>query len=293
MAEPTPKIVSGQLRRKKKATRVPNMPEDGDIMNAEVASETTMAAMDDMPSILSAPDGMISNGTSAPESPVGGSKKEKERRVYRVGLSYACKHCGQPKKGHKCTLIAPPGDGVADPSEEKPIVEKKRPAKDPSKPADEGASKTEKTSSEKRPKKEAARETPQARTVPDAIEEPRTSIRAPVAGLVGHEDAVRLAELLEFNNPLRPPSLITPEDVEAPDVEAALALSSMSAPPASFASAPTLFSPSQFITMMGTPAPAITPGPLRFPHGLSPGALLGNLSNSPLTTSSRATMSYS
>ena len=119
-----PKIVGPTPTKNKENARA-DMPEDGDIMNAEVASETTMVAMDDVPSILSAPDGMISNGTSAPESPLGGSKKEKERRVYRVGLSYACKHCGQPKKGHKCTLIAPSGDGVADPSEEKPIVEKK------------------------------------------------------------------------------------------------------------------------------------------------------------------------
>ena len=35
---------------------------------------------------------------------VGG--KGRWDRPHRVGLIYACKHCGQPKKGHECTLIA-------------------------------------------------------------------------------------------------------------------------------------------------------------------------------------------
>ena len=36
-----------------------------------------------------------------------GGVKEKERRLHRVGLSYKCKRCGQPKKGHVCPLNAP------------------------------------------------------------------------------------------------------------------------------------------------------------------------------------------
>ena len=32
------------------------------------------------------------------------AKREKERRLNRVGLSYRCGRCGQPKKGHVCTL---------------------------------------------------------------------------------------------------------------------------------------------------------------------------------------------
>lgn len=34
----------------------------------------------------------------------GESKKDKERRLNRVGLSYRCGRCGQPKKGHVCML---------------------------------------------------------------------------------------------------------------------------------------------------------------------------------------------
>ena len=37
--------------------------------------------------------------------------KEKERRLNRVGLSYRCKVCGLPKKGHVCL-----GIGAADSS---------------------------------------------------------------------------------------------------------------------------------------------------------------------------------
>ena len=36
------------------------------------------------------------------------SKAERERRLNRVGLSYRCGRCGQPKKGHVCTV--PDGD---------------------------------------------------------------------------------------------------------------------------------------------------------------------------------------
>jgi len=46
-------------------------------------------------------------------------EEEKQRRVYRVGLSYRCGRCGKPKKGHVCDIpdgeegsLAPFGDGV-------------------------------------------------------------------------------------------------------------------------------------------------------------------------------------
>jgi len=45
-------------------------------------------------------------------------EEEKQRRVYRVGLSYRCGRCGKPKKGHVCDIpegeegsMAPFGDG--------------------------------------------------------------------------------------------------------------------------------------------------------------------------------------
>merc|ERR1719506_3028618 len=40
------------------------------------------------------------------------TKKEKERRLNRVGLSYRCGRCGQPKKGHVC--VGGPGPDGAD-----------------------------------------------------------------------------------------------------------------------------------------------------------------------------------
>jgi len=34
----------------------------------------------------------------------GTDQAGKEARLYRRGLSYRCKRCGQPKKGHNCTM---------------------------------------------------------------------------------------------------------------------------------------------------------------------------------------------
>ena len=48
--------------------------------------------------------------------PPGESKKEKEKRLNRVGLSYRCGRCGMPKKGHVCPGgdgPLPPGDGMS------------------------------------------------------------------------------------------------------------------------------------------------------------------------------------
>lgn len=216
--------------------------------------------------IIELPTAITAEGLpSMPQSPV--SKKNKEQRAYRVGLSYACKRCGQPKKGHKCTMPnAPPADGSAAASEVK-TAEKKRPVKEQTSPdAADTEGKTEKAPPAKKAKKEVAKEVPLPQT--ETKEPSQASLLQPVRD----DDVVRLAELLEFNHPERPPSLITPEDVEAPDVEAALALSSMSAPPASLTSASNLFSPNQLLTMMGTPAPLLTPH-LHFQRGISPGSL--------------------
>lgn len=50
-------------------------------------------------------DGAASANGSAQKRQKTESKREKERRLNRVGLSYRCGKCGQPKKGHIC-----PGD---------------------------------------------------------------------------------------------------------------------------------------------------------------------------------------
>lgn len=46
------------------------------------------------------------------------AKKEKERRLNRVGLSYRCGRCGQPKKGHVC-VGGPEGGAAVQP----PVIE--------------------------------------------------------------------------------------------------------------------------------------------------------------------------
>ena len=63
---------------------------------------------------------MSVSSAGSPGMPTGGfsSKKqeteeEKQRRLYRVGLSYRCGRCGKPKKGHVCDV--PEGEeGAAD-----------------------------------------------------------------------------------------------------------------------------------------------------------------------------------
>ena len=46
---------------------------------------------------------------AAEEEEMQSARREKERRLNRVGLSYRCGRCGQPKRGHVCT----PGPGGA------------------------------------------------------------------------------------------------------------------------------------------------------------------------------------
>ena len=63
---------------------------------------------------------MSVSSAGSPGMPTGGfsSKKqeteeEKQRRLYRFGLSYRCGRCGKPKKGHVCDV--PEGEeGAAD-----------------------------------------------------------------------------------------------------------------------------------------------------------------------------------
>jgi hypothetical protein len=45
--------------------------------------------------------GFSSNGFSSKKQE---TEEEKQRRLYRVGLSYRCGRCGKPKKGHVCDV---------------------------------------------------------------------------------------------------------------------------------------------------------------------------------------------
>ena len=161
-------------------------------------------------------------------------KPEKQERGYRIGLSYACKRCGQPKKGHVCT--APP-DGV---TVAQPVQKKKRPDSDQSKT---------KTPSAKRARTDEA-----AKTRPTD----------PPSALTSHEDALPAMVLSDVQALLevvdrpegRPPSLITPDD----DGEAvALSVLSTSLNSESWGQGLTpgenLFSPSQFLIHANQSAP--------------------------------------
>jgi len=200
----------------------------------------------------------------SPEMPTSpdAKKKDKEQRTYRVGLSYTCKRCGQPKKGHVCTVASDGavGTGSSDGTRPKPN-EKKRPAKEVTKSATPDASKASsdaKKDTAKRARHADAEEATPTRVLPPAATK---ALAAPITP----EDSILLTELLDrVDDAQRPPTLVTPEDDEpAPELLPFGMLSKLSPPPASLASTTNLFSPGQFLTMLGTPAPAITPG-LRF-----------------------------
>ena len=46
-------------------------------------------------------------------------EEDKQRRLYRVGLSYRCGRCGKPKKGHVCD-VPEDGEGGAGSSDAMP-----------------------------------------------------------------------------------------------------------------------------------------------------------------------------
>lgn len=50
------------------------------------------------------PDAMVEVNSGSKRKSMAESKREKERRMNRVGLSYRCGKCGAPKKGHVCML---------------------------------------------------------------------------------------------------------------------------------------------------------------------------------------------
>jgi len=162
-------------------------------------------------------------------------KNQKERMCenwrHRIGLSYACKRCGQPKKGHICTA---PADGVDATKTAKPTQKKKRPGSDESK-----------TPSTKRARKDESIEVLPT-DPPDANDAPTALVLSDVQALL---DVVDRPEG-------RPPSLITPDD----DGEAvALSVLSTNLNSESWGQGPitgeNLFSPSQFMLSVNESAP--------------------------------------
>ena len=75
-------------RRKKSPTKVGHV-------TSPLASEAAAVAVDHAPAVAEAPPAKKSRAET---------KREKEKRLNRVGLSYRCGRCGQPKKGHVCNL---------------------------------------------------------------------------------------------------------------------------------------------------------------------------------------------
>lgn len=198
---------------------------------------------------------------------------EKERRLNRVGLSYRCKYCGLPKKGHVClgkpAASSGDGSGGGDDEAKAEAKVKSKPKVATEKEADKGDDEGEiwdaaaicrdikavvpageKKAAAKRKRKEEDKGSGKEKAAMSAPPLPRVS-------------TAEKAALREEFEAVRPPSLITPEDSEGMRGPP----SSMAAPPASLLSTTSmgaLFSPSMFMTNLGTPAPVLTPG-------LSPG----------------------
>lgn len=215
--------------------------------------------------VLATPTTVLIEETNANivSPPIDTSKPKKEERAYRVGLSYACKRCGLPKKGHVCLV---PADG-AGAGEAKPVQKKKRPP--PTPPAGDSTSEAKKSKTPSTKKSRTDKVTVAPPTDPTDVE---TSPSA--------TDALALSELIDELREGRPPSLITPDD----DGEAAaLSVLSTSLNSASWGqpdvAVEASFSPSQF--MLGSaPASMVSATRLgsaglglRFEAVLSPGTL--------------------
>lgn len=233
------------------------------------------------------------------------TKKEKEKRLNRVGLSYRCGRCGLPKKGHVC-IGTGPGEGGADAVSVGGSTNKS--------PLGSDASETALGSGG------ASNDTPPGgswdldsdsifKDIKSVLQTPTAPMAAPAGGKAAKagkaanangkasggskrakaaaknmppppvmaEVASRSELLEELDFALqRPPSVITPEDGEGNRAPAG-GPGSLGVAPSSLVSATDMFSPGQLMThLLGTPTPAITPG-------LSPGTLneLGNMLQSP------------
>lgn len=211
------------------------------------------------------------------------SKAEKLARPERVGLTYRCKYCGLPKRGHVC-LVGPSGaGGEAKGSGSKPKKQKEKSEKQLAKQDSDatqegeaawdaksifkdiksvlpapGSEKKKKSSGSKRKKKDEEAEDEGSSTPLQALS-------------VAAEQAQKLQDEFEFevprSMPRPPPCVITPDDgdgtLAGPNSAGPC---SMSAPPASLASV-SAFTPGQLMShFLDTPAPPIT-------AHLSPGTL--------------------
>ena len=231
--------------------------------------------------------------------PANESKIEKERRLNRVGLSYRCGRCGQPKKGHVCNGVGEGGElgaedvgllgaalAPAEPKEKK--VKKAKKEKEPKVIVSVGDLEDSPTGQWALDSESIFKDIKTVLQTPGG--EGKGSSKAKASGskrrkkdeakamppppVLAEKAAEKSALLEELDIAMqRPPSLITPEDGD----NCRAGPSSMNPPPSSLVSASDMFSPGQLMThLLGTPTPAITPG-------LSPGTLneLGNMLQSP------------
>lgn len=204
--------------------------------------------------------------------PIDTSKPKKEDRAYRIGLSYACKRCGLPKKGHVCTAPAEKNSATG---ETKPVQKNKRPP--PTAAAGDAVSEA----------KSKTPSTKKLRTDKVTVAPPTDPTDMQTSDAV--TDALALSDLIDELREGRPPSLITPDDEgEA----AALSVLSTSLNSASWGqpdvAGEDLFSPGLF--MLGAPASMMSATRLgsarlglRFDAALSPATLnaLSPLSGGP------------
>jgi len=220
------------------------------------------------------------------------AKKEKEKRLNRVGLSYRCGRCGKPKKGHVCIG----GDGSAADEAEAP-PEALPPAVTPP-PATISAPQSANgswgdldsdnifhdiksvlhgtpASSETKGTRKSER---RAAANKDSG---RLQRKVPALGKEGREKETELLEEVEIAMH-RPPALITPDDADG----------ARPGGPSSLVSASDMFSPGVLMhQLLGTPTPGGPAPPSAVGGGLnsigvqgiSPGSLneLGNLLQSP------------
>ena len=219
-----------------------------------------------------------------PMATLSEDKPAKEQRLYRVGLSYACKRCGLPKKGHVCAMKE--GDAPSKPAG------KKRQAKGSSKSGLDAVQSGDALQDNKRPRTADDSLPSQTQSAVESSSSSGGNLGADDRGSDAKgaptvsEDAALLGKLLEdVRETQRPPSLITPGDGDAPRCAMPQGMmSAISALPTSLTSpwcnTPQLsLSPGQF--MLCTPAPTGSPS-LQFPGGLSPATL--NAVGAPLSS---------
>lgn len=229
------------------------------------------------------------------------AKKEKEKRLNRVGLSYRCGRCGKPKKGHVCIVADGEGaDEVADPSPAALPPARTPPQATISAPQSANGSWGDldsdnifhdiKSVLHGTPGSNDVKGTRKSARRAAANEEsgrPQRKVAATGKQGRGGREEVELLEEVEIAMH-RPPALITPDDQDG----------ARPGGPSSLPSASDMFSPGVLMhQLLGTPTPG---GPAATSiggglnsigvQGISPGSLneLGNLLQSPLSVPASA-----